>query len=163
LLRYIESVGFLKLKSIRFKACGKYSKFYICGGIMYASLISALKSHVDDAGVEGLLPQNLPDSILNELTSLFFRDRTKKTVNVSGDRLAPALFCVRTVLEHQKKASSDFELGDLLHALEVYSANLGLELVARKHNFEISPAVSVSDIFSADREVTLPKDFLTGD
>jgi hypothetical protein len=131
---------------------------------MYASLISALKSHVDDAGVEGLLPQNLPDSILNELNSLFFRDTTKKTVNVSGARLAPALFCVRTVLEHQnKKASSDFELGELLHALEVYSANLGLELVARKHNFEISPAVSVSDIFSADREVTLPKDFLTGD
>lgn len=129
---------------------------------MYTNLVSVLKRHISSTGTEGLLPQNLPDSILQDLNKVFEMQPFEKYVtDKRGSYLAGPLYCVITLLHHQKKEDSiEIGIDALKNAVEIYSTNLALEALARKNGFEINPKPSLENIFSLDRNVEIPKKYI---
>lgn len=129
---------------------------------MCTNLVSALKQHVASKGTVGLLPQNLPDSILHELNEVFEMQPVEKCGTKNrGPYLAGPLYCVITLLHHQKKKDSlEIDIDTLKNAVEIYSTNLALEALARKNSFEINPKPSITNIFSLDRNVEIPRNYL---
>ncbi|QTN40498.1 hypothetical protein [Marinobacter salsuginis] len=78
-----------------------------------------------------------------------------------GPYLAGPLYCVITLLHHQKKKDSlEIDIDTLKNAVEIYSTNLALEALARKNSFEINPKPSITNIFSLDRNVEIPRNYL---
>lgn len=124
---------------------------------MNKNVLSALQKHFDEAATDGLLPQNLPTPLLENLVSaLRPRDVSDKSYLAIRERLAGPIFCVGKIMDYQNNNTpGEYDIETFGEFFQIYTVCLMLEIAARKHRFEIKPPVTLSDIFSPDREISI--------
>ena|SRR5690606_18148930 len=119
-------------------------------------LISRFKTEVMETGPESTLPCNLTDEWLDFLLMQVDKMASLEELeSADGRPICTELFAGVLHILMAKSGFEDvsIEESELMHAMEMYALELGIEKVSRKGEFQCEPA-TLETIFT-DRKVTM--------
>jgi hypothetical protein len=133
--------------------------------------VEKLREHVEERGLNGLLPQNLSKDLLQIMSCQYGNLQGNEEDNVSISALVMAVMCLvnNEVAIISENTIVEISYEDLMEKIDYYGTSIVLEEIRRSGLIDVSEEnfPTVKNIFNENRELTVGgnhaaiEDFLT--